>query len=79
MNLHRRIAILAAAIIAGSAHSLAAEEKADVNQAGNVSPPAISEQEFIMDSNLEETPAPEQVIVQTEEKFLSEMKVYPAF
>lgn len=79
MKLDRITAIIAAVTIAGFAHSLAAQEKPDVNQTDNVSPPVISEQEFIVEPALEENNAPAQVMVQTEDRFLSEMKVYPSF
>ena len=79
MKPDRITAIITAVAIAGFAHSLAAQEKPDINQAGNVSPPAISEQEFIVVPALEENNAPAQVTVQTEDRFLSEMKVYPSF
>lgn len=79
MNLNRFTAILSAAIIAGFTHTLAAEEQPGLNQADNLNTPAVTEQEIIVDAALEEAKAPDQVIVQTEEKFLSEIKVYPAF
>lgn len=79
MKLDRITALIAAVTIAGFVHSLAAQEKPDVNQTGNISAPAISEQEFIVEPALEENSAPAQVMVQTEDKFLSEMKVYPSF
>jgi hypothetical protein len=79
MKLDRIAAIIAAVTIAGFTHSLAAQEKPDVSQAGNVSPPVVSEPEFIVEPALEENNAPAQVMVQTEDRFLSEMKVYPSF
>ncbi|MDH3311123.1 MAG: hypothetical protein OEM95_10680 [Gammaproteobacteria bacterium] len=80
MNMNPFATIVTAVAIASFTHSLAAQEKPEVNQA-DINPPAVvSEQEII---NIEpvplETTAPTQVFVQTEEKFLSEMKVYPAF
>ena len=79
MKLNRITAIASAVVIASLTHSLAAQERLDVNQADNATPPVISEQEFFVEYSLEETNTPAQVIVQTEDKFLSEMKVYPSF
>ena len=71
--------IVTAVAIAGFAHSLAAQEKSEVNQIDNVPSAVVSEQELMVGPTPQETTVPPQVIVQTEEKFLSEMKVYPAF
>lgn len=80
MNKNPFASIVTAVAIAGFTHSLAAQEKPEVNQTNNDPPAAVSEQELIiMEPVPLETIAPAQVIVQTEEKFLSEMKVYPAF
>lgn len=79
MNMNRFAAIVTAVAIAGFTHSLAAKEKPEVSQTDNVPPAVVSEQELIVEPIPPETAAPTQVIVQTEEKFLSEMKVYPAF
>ena len=79
MKLNHITAIASAVVIASLTHSLAAQERLDVNQADNATPPVISEQEFIVGAAPEEKNAPAQMIVQTEDKFLSEMKVYPSF
>jgi hypothetical protein len=80
MNKNPFASIVTAIVIAGFPISLAAQEKPEFNQTDNVPPAVVSEQELnIMEPIPLETTAPAQVIVQTEEKFLSEMKVYPAF
>ncbi|HEY5683200.1 MAG TPA: hypothetical protein VIR61_05940 [Sulfuricaulis sp.] len=80
MNKNPFASIVTAVVIAGFPHSLAAQEKPEVNQTENVSPAVVSEQELIIrETVVLETTVPAQVIVQTEEKFLSKMKVYPAF
>lgn len=79
MKLDRITTFVAAIAIVGFAHSLAAQEKLDVNQTGNISPPVAAEQELVVQPGLDETNAPAQVMVQTEDRFLSEMKVYPSF
>lgn len=71
--------IVTAVAVAGFTNSLPAQEKPEVNQTDNVPPAVVSEKELNVEPLPLETAAPAQVIVQTEEKFLSEMKVYPAF
>ncbi|MCR4302589.1 MAG: hypothetical protein NUV51_13390 [Sulfuricaulis sp.] len=79
MNMNQFSGIVSAVAIAGFTHSLAAQEKPEVNQTDNAPPAAVSEQELMVQPIPPVSTAPAQVIVQTEEKFLSEMKVYPAF
>jgi hypothetical protein len=79
MHMSQFANIVSAVAIVGFTHSLAAQEKPDVDQTDNVPTAVVSEQELIVETVLPETTAPARVVVQTEEKFLSEMKVYPAF
>ncbi|MGA9033678.1 MAG: hypothetical protein WB402_14275 [Sulfuricaulis sp.] len=79
MNKHRMTAMVAAVVFAGFTLALAAEEKLDTAPADNASQPITSEQK-----SLTETPAlvattPVQALAQSNDKLLSEMKVYPSF
>ena len=79
MNKHRMTAMVAAVVFAGFTLALAAEEKLDTAPVDNTSQPITSEQK-----PLEETPTPVattpvQALAQSNDKLLSEMKVYPSF
>ena len=78
MNKHRMTAMVMAVAFAGVMHALAAQENIDVAPADNTSPPNTSEQKPPA-----ETPAPAttpaQALAQSNDKLLSEMKVYPSF
>ena len=79
MNKHRMTAMVAAVVFAGFTLALSAEEKVDIAPADNTSQQITSEQK-----PLEETPAPvvttpAQALAQSNDKLLSEMKVYPSF
>jgi glucose/arabinose dehydrogenase len=79
MNKHRLTAMVTAVAFAGFMHALAAQENTDIAPADNASQQITSEQK-----PLEETPAPvattpAQALAQSNDKLLSEMKVYPSF
>jgi glucose/arabinose dehydrogenase len=79
MNKHRMTAMMAAVAFAGFMHALAAQENMDIAPADNTSQQITSEQK-----PPEETPAPvvttpAEALAQSNDKLLSEMKVYPSF
>ena len=79
MNRNSFATLVTAIAIAGFTHSLAAQEKPEVHQADNVPAEVVTGKELLAESVPLEITAPAPVIVQAEEKFLSEMKIYPAF
>ena len=79
MNTHRLTAMAMAVALAGLVHPLAAEEKIDVSPADTASLQNISEEKSLEQTPELETATPVQAFVQSTDKLLSEMKVYPSF
>jgi glucose/arabinose dehydrogenase len=79
MNKHRMTAMVTAVAFAGFMQTLAAEENTDIAPADNASPQITSEQKPLTETPLPVTTTPVQAVAQSNDKLLSEMKVYPSF
>jgi len=79
MNKHRLTAMVTAVAFAGFMQTLAAEENTDIAPADNASPQITSEQKPLTETPLTVATTPVQALAQSNDKLLSEMKVYPSF
>jgi hypothetical protein len=79
MNKHRMTVIVAAVVFAGFTLALAAEEKLDTAPADNTSQQITSEQKPPEETPVPVASTPAQALAQSNDKLLSEMKVYPSF
>ena len=79
MNKHRMTAMVTAVAFTGFMHALPAQENTDVAPVDNASPQITSEQKPLTETPAPATTAPVQALAQSNEKLLSEMKVYPSF
>jgi hypothetical protein len=79
MNKHRMTATLTAVALASFMHALAAQENTDATPADNASPPITSEQKPLTETPAPAATTPVQALAQSNDKLLSEMKVYPSF
>ena len=79
MNKHRMTAMVTAVTFAGFMQALAAQENTDVAPVDNASPQITSEQKPLTETPAPVATAPVQSLAQSNEKLLSEMKVYPSF
>ena len=79
MNKHRLTAMVTAVAFAGFMQTLAAEENTDIAPADNASPQITSEQKPLTEIPLPVATTPVQAVAQSNDKLLSEMKVYPSF
>ena len=72
-------AVMAAVALAGFMHALAAQENSDIVPADNTLQPNTSEQKPVAEAPAPVTTTPAQALAQSNDKMLSEMKVYPSF
>lgn len=79
MNKHRMTAMVTAVVFAGFTLALAAEEKLDTVPADNTSQQITYEQKPLQESPAPVATTPVQALAQSNDKLLSEMKVYPSF
>ena len=79
MNKHRMTAMVAAVTFAGFMHALAAQENIDITPVDNTSPQNTSEQKPLTETPAPVATTPVQALAQSNNKLLSEMKVYPSF
>jgi len=79
MNKHRMTAMVTAVAFAGFMQTLAAEENTDIAPADNASPQITSEQKPPEEIPVPVASTPAQALAQSNDKLLSEMKVYPSF
>ncbi len=79
MNKHRMTAMAAAVAFAGFMQALAAQENIDIVPVDNTSPQITSEQKPAAESPAPVATTPVQALAQSNDKLLSEMKVYPSF
>jgi hypothetical protein len=78
MNKHHMTAMVAA-VFAGFMQTLAAEENTHIAPADNASPPITSEQKPLTETPAPVTTTPVPALAQSNDKLLSDMKVYPSF
>ena len=79
MNKHRMTAMVAAVAFAGYMQALTAQENIDIATADNASQPITSEQQPLTETPALVATTPVQALAQSNDKLLSEMKVYPSF
>ena len=79
MNKHRMAATVAAVAFAGFMQALVAQENTDVAPADNTSPQITSEQKPLTETPAPVATTPVQSLAQSNDKLLSDMKVYPSF
>ena len=79
MNKHRMTAMVVAVVFAGFTFALAAQENIDITPTDNTSPQNTSEQKPLVETPAPVTTTPAQALAQSNDKLLSEMKVYPSF
>ncbi len=79
MNRHRMTAMVAAVALAGFMHALAAQENIGNAPVDNASPQITSEQKPLTETPAPVATTPVQALAQSNDKLLSEMKVYPSF
>ncbi len=79
MNRHRMTAMAAAVAFAGFMQALAAQENIDIAPADNASQQITSAQKPLTETPTPAVTTPAQALAQSNDKLLSEMKVYPSF
>lgn len=79
MNMNRMTTMVAAVAFAGFMQTLAAQENIDIAPADDTSPQNTSEQKPLTETPAPVATAPVQSLAQSNDKLLSEMKVYPSF
>ena len=79
MNKHRMTVMVAAVAFAGFMHALAAQENIDIAPVDTASQQNISEQKPLTETPAPVATTPVQSLAQSNDKLLSEMKVYPSF
>ncbi len=79
MNKHRMTAVAASVAFAGFMHALAAQENIDIAPVDNTSQLNTSAQKPLAETPAPAVTTPAQALAQSNDKLLSEMKVYPSF
>lgn len=79
MNKHRMTVMVAAVAFAGFMQTLAAQENIDIAPVDTASQQNTSEQEPAAETPAPVAITPVQSLAQSNDKLLSEMKVYPSF
>lgn len=79
MNKYRITVMVAIVAFAGIMHAQAAQENIDVTPADNAPSQNTSEPKPLTESPEATATTPAQAVAQSNEKLLSEMKVYPSF
>jgi hypothetical protein len=79
MSKHRMTAVMAAVALAGFMHALSAQENTDITPVDNASQQNTSELKPAAETPAPVTTTPAQALAQSNDKLLSEMKVYPSF
>ena len=79
MNKHRMTTMMTVVVFAGFMQALAAQDNIDVAPADTTSPQNSSEPKPLTENPEAAATTPAQALAQSNEKLLTEMKVYPSF